>query len=187
VGFLTGCLPFCSPAGRGERRRACKRPSIVVSSICAILRPTRFCWWRMFRSGGDHRVETGTLRHRQELPICQPVSAHLVRGPHFVIREQSPQVARNVSPDRSRRMQSCDGDDPSNSLRRHALEDIVCNLLRRVIVGVFEDGPDGQARLSRAKNQIPCLESVQRPRILTSQCLPCQPRGRLGVYSTIWG
>ena len=44
-------------------------------------------------------------------------------------------------------MQSCEDDDPSNSLGRHALKNIVCDLLGRVVVGVFENGPDRQARV----------------------------------------
>ena len=44
-------------------------------------------------------------------------------------------------------MRSCEGDDASNSFRRHAVEEIVGDLLGRVVAGVFENGPDGQARV----------------------------------------
>src|SRR5882724_7120965 len=53
----------------------------------------------------------------------------------------------NSSVSSSRHMQPCEGNDPSNGLLRHSLEDIVCNLLGRVVVGVFENGPDWQARV----------------------------------------
>ena len=46
--------------------------------------------------GSDHRIETGIFRRRQQLPISQPVPAHLAGGPDFVIGEQSPQAARHV-------------------------------------------------------------------------------------------
>ncbi len=42
-------------------------------------------------------------------------------------------------------MRSCEVDDPVDCLGRHAFEDLVRDLLRGVIVGIFENGPNRQA------------------------------------------
>ena len=43
-------------------------------------------------------------------------------------------------------MLPCEVDDPAHSLRGHALEDVGGNLLRRMVISVLKDCPNGQAR-----------------------------------------
>jgi hypothetical protein len=46
--------------------------------------------------GGDHRIESGMLRRRQQRPVRQPIPAHLACGLDIVIRQQGPRGARHA-------------------------------------------------------------------------------------------